>query len=167
MTDQQPNYRHARLADLGRISEIGQLLNALHHSAWPEIFAPASCPQRDEAHWRQSLETASAAAFVAERGSEVLGFITLHVVDEHHTLLQPVRYARINSVCVVEAARGQGIGRGLIRQAEQWAHGQGATDIRLTVWTFNAAAQGLYEELGYAPRSLNLGKFFEPQRHGT
>ncbi|TDM08945.1 MAG: hypothetical protein C4K60_06180 [Ideonella sp. MAG2] len=79
-----------------------------------------------------------------------------------HTLLQPVRYARINSVCVVEAARGQGIGRGLMRHAEQWAHGQGATDIRLTVWTFNAAAQGLYEALGYAPRSLNMGKFLEP-----
>ena len=162
MTNLQPIYRRATLADLGRISEIGQLLNALHHSAWPEIFAPASSPQRDEAHWRQSLETASAAAFVAERANEVLGFITINVVDEQHTLLQPVRYARINSVCVVEAARGQGIGRGLMRHAEQWANGQGATDIRLTVWTFNAAALGLYEELGYAPRSLSMGKFLGP-----
>ncbi|MDZ7811599.1 MAG: GNAT family N-acetyltransferase [Ideonella sp.] len=68
----------------------------------------------------------------------------------------------MNSVCVVEAARGQGIGRGLIGQAEQWAQSQGATDIRLTVWTFNATAQGLYEELGYAPRSLNMGKPLEP-----
>ncbi|MDZ7811598.1 MAG: hypothetical protein U5L74_00095 [Ideonella sp.] len=87
MTHRQPTYRRATLADLHRICEIGQLLNELHHSAWPEIFAPASAPQRDEAHWRQSLDAASAAAFVAERGNEVQGFITLNVVDEQHTLL--------------------------------------------------------------------------------
>ena len=159
MNDCQPTYRRASLTDLPRISEVGQLLNDLHHTAWPAIFAPASAPQRDETHWRQSLDAESAAAFVAEAQGDLLGFVTLQVVDEHHTLLQPLRFARLGSVCVVQTARGRGIGRALMAQAEAWAQSQGAVDVRLTVWAFNHSAQNLYEELGYEPRSLNMGKF--------
>lgn len=162
MSALHPTYRRATLADLPRISEIGQLLNELHHAAWPGIFAPASMPQRDEAHWRQSVNAESAAGFVAEAGGDLLGFVTLQVMDEQHTLLQPLRFARIGSVCVVEAARGRGVGRALMAQAEAWAQSQGAADVRLTVWVFNQSAQRLYEELGYEPRSLNMGKFLSP-----
>jgi ribosomal protein S18 acetylase RimI-like enzyme len=43
-------------------------------------------------------------------------------------------------------------------QAQAWALDQGAADLRLTVWGFNAPAQRLYEELGFEMRAFEMGK---------
>jgi ribosomal protein S18 acetylase RimI-like enzyme len=97
-------------------------------------------------------------AFVAESSSQLVGFVTVGIATESHSLMQPMRYARVGSVCVLESERGKGVGRGLMSQAESWALEQGSADIRLNVWAFNEAALGLYKELGYEVRSLSLGK---------
>ena len=151
-------YREAETQDLPVICALGQVVNLLHHTAWPEIFAPSSDPMRDAQHWSQSIAKANATTFVAERSGELVAFVTVMVVDESNSLLQPVRYARVGSVCVVETFRGQGIGRKLMSLAEQWSVGRGAKDMRLNVWCFNEPALALYRELGYEVRSHALGK---------
>lgn len=155
---QATSCRRATVEDLRAICELGQVVNLLHHQAWPQVFAPASEPARDESHWLQSLQGEAAATFVAVDAGLIVGFVTVSVVDEDHPLLQPVRFARIGSLCVAERARGRGVGRALMAEAEGWAAGHGATDLRLHVWKFNAAALRLYEELGYEVRSLSMGK---------
>jgi len=96
--------------------------------------------------------------FVAESSSELVGFATVSVVTESSSLMQPVRYARVGSICVQESMRGKGVGGRLMAQAESWALEQGAADIQLNVWAFNQPALALYKELGYEVRSLSLGK---------
>lgn len=152
-------YREATSADLPAICVLGQVVNLLHHEAWPQIFSPASDPQRDDAYWRKSIENISATTFVAEISGETVGFVTVHIVTtENETLLQPMRFARVGSICVAIAFRGQGIGRELMSLAEHWAANNGAVDIRLGVWVFNKPALRLYEKLGYEIRSQSLGK---------
>ena len=151
-------YREAVAQDLPAICALGQVVNLMHHSAWPEIFAPQSDPMRDAPHWSQSIAQPRATTFIADRMGDLVGFVTVMLVDESHSLLQPMRYARIGSVCVTEALRGQGIGRKLMSLAEQWSVGQGAEDMRLNVWCFNESALALYKELGYQVRSHTLGK---------
>jgi ribosomal protein S18 acetylase RimI-like enzyme len=151
-------YRAASESDLAGICALGQVINLLHHEAWPRIFAPASAPERDAQHWRRCITGENVAAFVAEDSSTLVGFVTVAVVSEGHSLLQPMRYAKVGSVCVREAERGKGIGRRLMEQAESWAVAQSAVDVRLNVWEFNRSALGLYRELGYEVRSLLLGK---------
>lgn len=150
--------RDATMADLPSICALGQEVNLLHHDAWPEIFAGPSDPERDRTLWAQSIDGPQVATFVEERFGEVVAFITVSVVDESHSLLQPMRYARVGSVCVAANLRGQGIGRILMTHAEQWAFARGATDMRLNVWTFNRSAMDFYAELGYVVRSQLLGK---------
>ncbi|MCE9660691.1 MAG: GNAT family N-acetyltransferase [Burkholderiales bacterium] len=151
-------YRAATEADLPAICVLGQVVNLLHHQAWPQVFAPASAPERDELHWRQCIAGEGSMVFVAERSLELVGFVTISVATESHSLMQPMRYARVGSVCVQESERGKGVGRRLMSQAEGWALERGAAEIRLNVWAFNEAALGLYKELGYEVRSLSLGK---------
>ena len=158
MTKANITYRRATSADLTAICTLGQEVNMLHHAEWPSIFAPPSDPARDVAHWRQGIEGEGCAAFVAEAHDEVIGFVTITAVTEKHSLLQPIRYARINSVYVTRRERGKGIGRHLMAMAETWAVDVGAVDVRLNVWEFNADAVSLYRELGYGIRSLNMGK---------
>ena len=95
---------------------------------------------------------------VAEGPSELVGFVTVSVVTENHSLMQPTRYAKVGSICVQESERGKGVGGRLMAQAEGWALEQGAVDVRLNVWAFNQPALALYKELGYEVRSLSLGK---------
>jgi ribosomal protein S18 acetylase RimI-like enzyme len=151
-------YRAATKADLPAICALGQAVNLLHHQAWPLIFAAASAPERDEQHWRQCVAGAGSVVLVAERARVVVGFVTVNVITEAHSLLQPMRYAKVGSICVQEAERGRGVGSNLMQRAEKWAAANGAVDVRLNVWAFNESALALYKELGYEVRSLFLGK---------
>lgn len=151
-------YRKAAERDLQAICWLGQVVNNIHYDNFPDIFAAPSSPERDESHWRSGAFDANAAAFVAEYAGGIIGFVTLGMIDETSSLLKPMRFARIGSVCVVESMRGQGIGRSLMLHAERWAKKQGAVDVRLNVWEFNKNAVELYKEIGYEVRSLNMGK---------
>ncbi|BBP00132.1 GNAT family N-acetyltransferase [Sulfuriferula nivalis] len=154
-----PIYREATSADLPAICVLGQVVNLLHHEAWPQLFSPASDPQRDDEYWQKSIGNISSTIFVAETSGEIVGFVTVRIViTENETILQPMRFARVESICVAMAFRGQGIGRELMSRAEHWAINNDAVDIRLSVWVFNQPALRLYEELGYEVRSQSLGK---------
>ena len=152
-------YRRALESDLPAICVLGQVVNLLHHEARPEIFAPLSAPERDEEHWRSTAFSSGSIAFVAEYSGQTIAFVTASVIDENHSLLQPIRYVRVGSVCVDEGQRGRGVGRELMQLVERWAAREGASDIRLNVWAFNESARHLYKELGYEVRSLFLGKW--------
>jgi ribosomal protein S18 acetylase RimI-like enzyme len=150
--------RRATAEDVTAICELARELKRSHHDAWPNLFAADSDAASDEPHWRHSVLAAGNAAFVAEADSRVVGFITVSVADETHSLMQAMRYARVNSVCVAPDARSAGIGRRLMSTAEQWSAAQGATDVRLMVYEFNADAIRLYELLGYSTRSRSMGR---------
>ncbi len=152
------SYRRAAAADLTSICVIAQELNLLHHEAWPRVFAPATGPKQNEELWRESILDPDRAGFVAEIAGKIVGFITVTVANENSTLLQPLRYGRINSVCIMRETRGQGIGTHLIAEAEKWSHQHDAVEMRLIVWEFNTNALRLYRELGYGVRSLTMSK---------
>ena len=59
------------------------------------------------------------------------------------------RAARLYSIAVHPAARGQGLARRLLRRMEAAAQKSGAQEMRLEVSVRNRAALALYEESGY------------------
>ena len=85
-----PNYREATTSDVSAICVLGQVVNLLHHEAWPQIFSPASDPQRDALYWSKSIETESSTTFVAEKAGEIVGFVSVSVTAENLSLLQPM-----------------------------------------------------------------------------
>jgi ribosomal protein S18 acetylase RimI-like enzyme len=103
--------RRATLNDLHKICELGQVVNQLHHQAYPGIFLPQNEPLRDMAHWQRAVQGDDSVCFVAlgETQGPALGFVTAYQVDESHSMLHPMRYLRIGTVCVDVAVRGQGI----------------------------------------------------------
>lgn len=58
-------------------------------------------------------------------------------------------WARLYSIAVDPAARGQGLGRRLLADAERQARAAGRGGLRLEVRQDNAAAVALYEAAGY------------------
>ncbi|WP_256105895.1 GNAT family N-acetyltransferase [Streptomyces sp. ODS05-4] len=62
------------------------------------------------------------------------------------------------SIEVAERARGRGVGRALMRVAEQAVHADGARRIGLHVFSDNVPARRLYESLGYEVTQLHCHK---------
>ncbi|MCI2245172.1 GNAT family N-acetyltransferase [Xanthomonas sp. PPL568] len=151
-------YREAMESDLRAICALGEEVNALHHEAFPHVFAGAGDADRDAAHWNSSIGRDDATTFVAETQGVLVGFVTVGMVTESHSLLQPMRFGRVGSVGITGRHRGQGIGPALMQRAHDWVALRGGVEMRLNVWAFNTHALHVYEELGYEVRSLTLVK---------
>ncbi|MCI2262129.1 GNAT family N-acetyltransferase [Xanthomonas indica] len=151
-------YREAMESDLRAICALGEEVNALHHEAFPHIFAGAGDADRDAVHWNSSIGRDDATTFVAETQGVVVGFVTVGMVTESHSLLQPMRFGRVGSIGITRRHRGQGIGPALMQRAHDWVALRGGVEMRLNVWAFNTHALHVYEELGYEVRSLTLVK---------
>ncbi|MCB8979354.1 MAG: GNAT family N-acetyltransferase [Ardenticatenaceae bacterium] len=92
----------------------------------------------------QQIRARGGEVFVAERNGRLVGCVAA-IID--------VRLAggicgEIVSLVVTEAERGQGIGRKLVRQAEQW-FGQTMPTIRVRTNSIREAAHRFYETDGY------------------
>lgn len=92
--------------------------------------------------WRRFLVSPRANVVVAASGGEVLGNLVL-------LRRAGSDKARIYSVVVAPAARGQGLGERLVAEAERIAAGEGCTAVSLEVRADNAAARALYAKRGY------------------
>jgi ribosomal protein S18 acetylase RimI-like enzyme len=64
--------------------------------------------------------------------------------------------AWIEDVVVDESARGQGVGAALTQEAVRLAHSQGARTVDLTSRPSRAAANRLYERLGFEVRDSKV-----------
>jgi predicted N-acetyltransferase YhbS len=106
--------------------------------------------------WVQRLEgRADQAAFVAELGGEVVGWIEVSLA--HHLQSEP--FGLIGGLVVREDVRGAGIGRQLCGQAERWTREQGIHQIRVTSRSTREAAHRFYLGDGY--RQVKVSMVFE------
>ncbi len=91
---------------------------------------------------RRLLRVPSAQIYVAVQQAEVVGDVVV-------LRRQGSDAARVYSLVVAPAARGQGLGGRLIARAEQAARQAGLARLRLEVRTDNTAARALYAGRGY------------------
>jgi len=93
---------------------------------------------------------------VAEGGDgAVLGVLALHWGVMLH---QPAPMARVGSLVVSEAARGQGVGAFLLREAAALARAEGCAELELTTGMRRHAAHAFYAAQGFAWTALRFGR---------
>ena len=68
-------------------------------------------------------------------------------------------YAYIFELFVVEAVRGEGVGRALIAACEEWARAKSFKTIQIGVLAGNTRAAKIYREAGYSDYALELRKY--------
>ncbi len=126
-------------------ARLGELVRQLSSSA------PA--PSLEEL---REIAASPATRLLAARGEDgaVLGMLTLALFR----LPTGIR-AWIEDVVVDEAARSRGAGEALSRHALELARDAGARTVELTSRPSRAAANRLYQRLGFAPRDTNVYRF--------
>jgi len=88
---------------------------------------------------------------IARDGAEIAGALALTI----YRILTGVT-ARIDDVVVDERVRGQGIGEALAREAIALARAAGARSVNLTSRPERAAANRLYQRLGFEAITTNV-----------
>jgi ribosomal protein S18 acetylase RimI-like enzyme len=119
-----------------------------------------SAPPLDGEAVRQIATWQGNSLLAARSAGEIIGILTLV------TFLIPTGLrARIEDVVVDEAARGQGVGAALTREAIRIAQAEGARTIDLTTRPSRDAASRLYERLGFARRDTRVYRLADGGGH--
>jgi ribosomal protein S18 acetylase RimI-like enzyme len=115
----------------------------------------SSAPPPGEAEIREIVTSPATRLLLArDEHGDIIGSLTL-VLFRIPTGLR----AWIEDVVVDEAARGQGVGAALIREALRIALEAGARTVDLTSRPEREAANRLYERLGFTRRGTSVFRF--------
>lgn len=83
--------------------------------------------------------------FLAERDSVVVGMISGGLNDEHPGTLW------LFGMFLTPSVRGSGVGAILVAAVEEWARGEGASELFLEVTSSVVRARVFYTKMGFAP----------------
>lgn len=118
----------------------------------PQLSTSAELPDQKALHRIVGSEATTLLA--ARADGKIVGLLALAMFP----VPTGVR-AWIEDVIVDEAARGQGIGEALTREALSLAQAAGARTVDLTSRPSRAAAGRLYERVGFATRSTRIYRY--------
>lgn len=132
--------RAARPADVAALERIaGDAHPDTRFHADPG-FSRESCRRLYETWIRRSAEGWADCVLVAESGSDVVGYVTLH---------RHAGGARIGLIAVAGELRGAGMGRALMRAAFDWCERHSIERVTATTQGQNAAVLRFYIRCGF------------------
>jgi ribosomal protein S18 acetylase RimI-like enzyme len=142
--------RRARESDRAALDALWRSVDELHAELLPGYFRRARSPARPDSIVEEALDSRDQTLLVAEIEGEVVGLVHVEIYDTPPLpVMVPRRRAHIEDIVVHKSQQRSGVGKRLMEEAAHWAREQGATQVVLTVWRGNAAAQKFYESLGY------------------
>ncbi|HLS83722.1 MAG TPA: GNAT family N-acetyltransferase [Arenimonas sp.] len=103
-------------------------------------------PEEAAGRLRALADEADQQLLVADHHGELLGLVAL---DLMYYLPLGARTCRITALAVADSARRRGVGRRLLREAEQFARQAGAARIELTSAPHRQDAHAFYLACGY------------------
>jgi GNAT superfamily N-acetyltransferase len=130
--------RRATLADLPRLTPL--------FDAYRQFYGQASDPGRAERFLRERLTGNESVIYLAEELGEPLGFVQLY---PSFWSVAACRSWILNDLFVTPKHRKTGAGKALMDRARDHALETGAGGLSLATQRTNAAAQRLYESLGW------------------
>ena len=92
---------------------------------------------------------------VADHLERIVGVLVLHVITPWH---EDTRWALVSALVVDDAARSQGTGAALLREAETFAIARGCSRIELSSNEKRLRAHAFYERAGFEERRKRFVK---------
>jgi ribosomal protein S18 acetylase RimI-like enzyme len=162
--DQTVETRRAQVADADAILSLYRQLDDVHAVAEPDVVPPFDEAPRRVEDIRATIAEGQRPIWVAVLvggDGPVVGFAEVRIIDLGDLFRFP-RVPEVENLAVDEAYRGRGIGRLLLREAENWARAEGMSEMWISAWDFNAPAAGLYRSEGFRPLSTRFRKPLGP-----
>ena len=149
---------------LDRLAPLWLLLHAHHQDVGGEALGPYV---DDEASWRARRELyagfldAGGFALLAERDGELIGYAMVAVTPVAQTLMPDTwstgpLVAEIETLSVLPAERGAGVGSALLDRIDAELKAIGVADVMIGAFVTNADAIRHYERRGFRPAWLYM-----------
>lgn len=137
-----PTTRPARLSDLPALA-------AMRETLWPDGSLEEHRRELAGIFAGEWSRIYPYAVLVAAEDGELIGFaeVTIRSRADGCDPMQPAGY--LEGWYVAEEHRRRGVGAALMRAAEEWARGQGCTEMASDTWLDNEISQQAHEALGY------------------
>jgi ribosomal protein S18 acetylase RimI-like enzyme len=100
-----------------------------------------------------ALSDRASRFLVAARGNDICGFVKITLVDKPWGTS-----AEMDTLVVDENVRGSGVGKRLVKAAEELARAVGARGVRANVLSGNTRGQDFYRRMGYDEIAVRFGK---------
>ena len=148
--------RDANADDVETLTALTLQIQRLHVAAEAGRFAAP--PDDDLTRWWAGRITAEGwRTLVAELDGHVVGYILVELVARDSSIFTTaVRELHIHHLGIDSHLRRQGVGRALVEAAQQHADRLGATQVTLTTWGFNVAAQEFFASCGYEAYNVRM-----------
>lgn len=108
--------------------------------------------------WRDGKEPQVLVHVAETQSGKIEGFTMVRLREE---LMSHEPSSHLEAIVVSESARGTGLGRRLLENAEQQAKAAGAETITLHVFGNNERARAVYRKLGYDEELIRNIKYLE------
>lgn len=155
--------RDARPGDLDRLSRLLAEVYGEFQPHFPDDLWQAYLGEIVDVRSRRGSEL-----IVAELAGRLVGTVGFYPEGSRSALEGwPVGWASIRTLAVLPEVRGRGVGAALTRECLRRAHEGGAAAVGLHTNPFMAAANRLYERLGFlrAPEfDVEIGEMFSGRR---
>ena len=143
----------ARPSDWEDIHRLSLQVHAMHVAWRPDIFCATEEPYPQEKFLE---DIRSRQVYVAKIDGLVAGYVVLAIQtkDRPHVVTRKIMH--LESICVEETIRGNGIGKTMVDEVRILAKAFGCSQLILGVQAENDYAVGFYQKCGFQIRSINM-----------
>ena len=143
----------ARASDWEAIKRLSVQIHDLH-SAWrPDIFQHSDEPYPKE----KFLEDIhNRLVYTAKIDNRVIGYVVLSVLEKRGVGIVEKKVMRLDSICVDETLRGNGIGKAMVADVRALARAFGCREVLLGIHAENDDAIGFYQKCGFRIRTIHM-----------
>lgn len=143
----------AREGDWEAVKRLSVQIHDLHAAWRPDIYFRCEEPYPKE---RFLEDIRSRSVYVAKLTGFVVGYVILSFVKKAGPGTVEQKQMRLESVCVDESMRGQGIGKAMMADVRALANAFGCREILLSVHPENDEAVGFYQKCGFRIRTIHM-----------
>jgi GNAT superfamily N-acetyltransferase len=135
-------------------------MQQFEHAIEPDRRIDAQVAEEFFAALSAHLAADEGLALVAEEQGSLIGWAAVYRDENDVYVRQEERvFANISELYVVEAARGRGVGRALIRACEDWARNANLNVVMIGVLRDNGRAHEIYSKAGFETYYIGLRKY--------
>lgn len=143
----------AREADWEAIRRLSVQIHDLHAAWRPDIYYHTDGPYPKEKFLEDIQKR---LIYVARLQDTVVGYVVLVTFQKGGPGTVEKKVMRLESICVEEALRGQGIGKKMVSDVRVLARAFGCRELLLGVHPENDGAVAFYQKCGFLIRTINM-----------
>ncbi|MGR3500805.1 GNAT family N-acetyltransferase [Pseudaestuariivita sp.] len=142
--------RRATLEEIPGLIALNAEVQRWHAETDPKRFHAKVDPHHLRAFFADQIASDTASLWVTGTPDHLTGYLfASHVIRPGSPITLPQVRLHIEHIVVTQNARRRGIGRALLRAAEDEAKRIGASEITLETWAANTEAHKAFEASGF------------------